>query len=193
MHAFRLVLTLLLATLLLGCNKPANWHSTDISGMMPDLEFNLLGPDGNAFDARSLHGKTALIFFGFTSCPDVCPTTLTQLSVVIKKMGAQANDVQIVLVSVDPDRDTPEVMKTYTASFGPWLLGLTGPEQALTQLRETYGVYAAMESSDSKGTYNVMHSAAIFVFDDQGRARLLISDVNDSDAVVSDLKQLIDQ
>jgi protein SCO1/2 len=193
MRAFQLVLTLLLATLLISCNKPVNWNSTDITGMMPDLEFTLLDSDGNAFDAESLHGKAALVFFGFTSCPDVCPTTLTQLSVVIKKLGAQANNVQIVLVSVDPDRDTPEVMKTYTASFGPWLLGLTGTEQALTQLRETYGVYAAMESSDSKGTYNVMHSAAIFVFDDQGRARLLISDVNDSDAVVSDLKQLIDQ
>jgi len=193
MRAFQLGLTLLLAMLLHGCNEPVNWNSTEITGMMPDLEFTLIGPDGNAFDANSLHGKPALIFFGFTSCPDVCPTTLTQLSVVIKKMGAKAKDIQIVLVSVDPDRDTPEVMKTYTASFGPWLLGLTGPEPALTQLRETYGVYAAMESSESKGTYNVMHSAAIFVFDGQGRARLLISDVNDSDAVVSDLNQLIDQ
>jgi protein SCO1/2 len=193
MRVFKLVLTLLLTLLLLSCNKPVNWHASDISGMMPDLEFTLTGPDGNAFDASSLQGKPALIFFGFTSCPDVCPTTLTQLSVVIKKLGTKANDIQIVLVSVDPDRDTPEVMKAYTASFGPWLLGLTGPEQPLTQLRETYGVYAAMESSDSKGTYNVMHSAAIFVFDAKGRARLLISDVNDTDAVVSDLKQLIDQ
>jgi protein SCO1/2 len=193
MRVFNLVLTLLFAILLISCNKPVNWHASDISGMMPDLEFTLTGPDGNAFNASSLQGKPALIFFGFTSCPDVCPTTLTQLSVVMKNLGTRANDIQVVLVSVDPDRDTPEVMRTYTASFGPWLLGLTGAEQPLTQLRETYGVYAAMESSDNKGTYNVMHSAAIFVFDAKGRARLLISDVHDTDAVVSDLKQLIDQ
>ena len=179
--------------MLQACSEPPAWNASDVTGMMPDLEFTLTGPDGTAVDARSLQGKPALIFFGFTSCPDVCPTTLTQLSVVIKKLGPQANDIQIVLVSVDPGRDTPEVMKTYTASFGPWLLGLTGSEEALTRLRKAYGVYAAMESSDSKGTYNVMHSAAVFAFDAKGRARLLISDVQNSDAVVSDLIQLIDQ
>ena len=109
-----------------------------------------------------------------------------------KKLEADADNIQVVLVSVDPERDTPAVMKSYTASFGPWLLGLTGSEDALTKLRESYGVCAAMESSDSKGTYNVMHSTAVFAFDARGRARLLISDVNDVDAVVSDLKQLID-
>ena len=192
MRALKFALTLLLATLLLSCNQALNWHASDVTGMMPDLEFALTGPDGTEVDASSLQGKPVLVFFGFTSCPDVCPTTLTQLSVVMKKLGPQADDIQIALVSVDPGRDTPEVMKSYTASFGPWLLGLTGSEEALTTLREAYGVYAAMESSDSKGTYNVMHSAAIFAFDAKGRARLLISDVNDSDAVVSDLKQLID-
>ena len=187
------ILTLLFATLLLSCSEPPNWQASDVTGMMPDLEFTLTGPDGTAVDANSLRGKPAVLFFGFTSCPDVCPTTLTQLSVVIKKLGAQANDIQIVLVSVDPGRDTPEVMKNYTASYGPWLLGLTGSEEALSSLRKAYGVYAAMESSDSKGTYNVMHSAAVFAFDAKGRARLLISDVQNSDAVVSDLIQLIDQ
>ena len=192
MKALKLTLILLLALLLQACSKPLTWHASDVTGMMPDLEFSLAGPDGEVVEAISLHGKPALIFFGFTSCPDVCPTTLTQLSVVMKKLGPQADDIQIALVSVDPDRDTPEVMKRYTASFGPWLLGITGSEQALTTLREAYGVYAAMESSDDKGDYNVMHSTAVFAFDAKGRARLLISDVTDSDAVVSDIKQLID-
>ena len=84
-------------------------------------------------------------------------------------------------------------MKRYAASFGPWLLGLTGSDEALTRLRETYGVYAAMESSDTKGSYNVMHSAAVFAFDAKGQARLLISDLSDNAAVVADLQQLIDQ
>ena len=192
MKALKFTLILLLALLLQACSEPITWHASDVTGMMPDLEFLLVGPDGEVVEAKSLHGKQALIFFGFTSCPDVCPTTLTQLSVVMKKLGPQADDIQIALVSVDPDRDTPEVMKRYTASFGPWLLGLTGSEQALSRLRQAYGVYAAMESSDDKGGYNVMHSAAVFAFDAKGRVRLLISDVTDSDAVVSDIKQLID-
>ena len=192
MKALKLTLILLLVLLLQACSEPLDWNASDVTGMMPDLEFSLTGPDGEVVEAKSLHGKPALIFFGFTSCPDVCPTTLTQLSLVMKKLGPQADNIQIALVSVDPERDTPEVMKRYTASFGPWLLGLTGSEQALTTLREAYGVYAAMESSDDKGDYNVMHSTAIFAFDAQGRARLLISDVTDRDAVVSDIKQLID-
>ncbi len=193
MRALKLALTLFFATLLQSCTEPLNWHANDVTGMMPDLKFSLTGPDGAGIDARALRGKPVLIFFGFTNCPDVCPTTLTQLSVVMKKLGQQADNVQVVLVSVDPGRDTPMVMKSYTASFGTWLLGLTGSEQELTTLREAYGVYAAMESSDSKGSYNVMHSAAVFAFDAKGRARLLITEVNDSDAVVSDLRQLLEE
>lgn len=193
MRALKLTIILLLLTLLQSCSETLNWNATDVTGAMPDLEFSLTGPDGEVVESGSLQGKPVLIFFGFTSCPDVCPTTLAQLSVVMKKLGTQADDIQMVLVSVDPGRDTPEVMKTYTAQFGPWLLGLTGSEQALNTLREAYGVYAAMESSDEKGAYNVMHTAAVFVFDEKGRARLLISDVSDIDAVVSDIKQLLAQ
>jgi len=191
MRTLKFSFFLLVSLLLQSCSEPVSWHASDVTGMMPDLEFTLIGPDSEQVDASSLQGKPVLVFFGFTSCPDVCPTTLTQLSVVMKKLGPQADDIQILLVSVDPDRDTPEVMKKYTASFGPWLLGLTGSEEDLDALRKSYGVYAAMESSDEKGAYNVMHSAAVFGFDSKGQARLLISDVTDSDAVVSDLKNLI--
>lgn len=160
---------------------------------MPDLEFSLTGPQGEVIEASSLRGKPVLIFFGFTNCPEVCPTTLARLKVTMKNLGAEAEGIQVVFVSVDPDRDSAEVMKRYTASFGPWLLGLTGSQEALTTLRESYGVYAAMESSDAKGTYNVMHSAAVFAFDKDGQAKLLISDLSDNTAVVADLKQLISQ
>ena len=193
MRTLKITFFLIISILLQSCSKPPSWHGSDVSGMLPDLEFNLTGPDNEQVDARSLRGKPVLVFFGFTSCPDVCPTTLTQLSVVMKKLGPQADNIQILLVSVDPGRDTPEVMKSYTASFGPWLLGLTGPEDTLEALRKSYGVYAAMESSDSKGAYNVMHSAAVFAFDAEGHARVLISDVNNVDNVVADIQQLINQ
>jgi protein SCO1/2 len=193
MRTLKLSLLVLLSLLFQSCSEPLNWNATEISGMMPDLEFSLTGPNGEVVESSSLHGTPVLIFFGFTSCPDVCPTTLAQLKLAIKTLGENAAGIQVVLVSVDPDRDTPEVMKRYTASFGPWLLGLTGSDEALTSLRESYGVYAAMESSDTKGSYNVMHSAAVFAFDASGHARLLISDLSDNAAVVADLKQLIDQ
>lgn len=191
MRTLKFLFFLLVTLLLQSCSEPVSWHASDVTGMMPDLEFTLIGPDNEQVDASSLQGRPVLVFFGFTNCPDVCPTTLTQLSVAMKKLGPQAEDIQVLLVSVDPGRDTPEVMKKYTASFGPWLLGLTGAEEDLDTLRKSYGVYAAMESSDDKGAYNVMHSAAVFGFDSKGQARLLISDVTDSDAVVSDLKNLI--
>lgn len=191
MRILKPAFSLLLALLLQACSEPVNWHASDVTGMLPKLEFNLTGPDGEQVDASSLQGKPVLVFFGFTNCPDVCPTTLTQLSVVMKKLGSQADRLQVLLVSVDPARDTPAIMKKYTASFGPWLLGLTGSEEALTAMREAYGVYAAMEPSDENGTYNVMHNTVVFAFDKQGEARLLIRNVADSAAVVADLQNLI--
>jgi len=178
--------------LLQACNQAIDWHATDITGKMPNLEFKLVGPDGEQVNASALQGKPVLVFFGFTHCPDVCPITLTQLQVALKRLGPQAGNLQVLLVSVDPDRDTPAVMKQYTAAFGPWLLGLTGAEEDLAALRKTYGVYAAMESSDDKGSYNVMHSTAVFAFDSKGQARLLITDVTDIPALVADLKNLIE-
>ncbi|HEY5775547.1 MAG TPA: SCO family protein [Xanthomonadales bacterium] len=192
MPALKLIFILILIVCLQSCKQPVHWNASDVAGAMPDLEFVLTGPDGERVDAQALRGKPLLLFFGFTNCSHVCPTTLTRLSVLMKQLGPDAEDIRVVLVTVDPDRDTPEVMKRYTASFGPWLLGLTGPEEDLTRLRESYGVYAAMESSDEKGTYNVMHSSVVFGFDANGRVRILISDLEDGDGLVSDLKQLID-
>jgi protein SCO1/2 len=192
MSALKLTFILMLIVSLQSCKQPVHWNASDVAGAMPDLEFVLTGTEGERVEAHSLRGKPLLLFFGFTNCPHVCPTTLTRLSVLMKKLGADAEDIRVVFVTVDPDRDTPEVMKRYTTAFGPWLIGLTGPDEDLTRLRESYGVYAAMESSDEKGTYNVMHSTVVFGFDANGRVRILISDLDNGDGIVSDLKQLID-
>jgi len=191
MSALKLVLTLLMLATLASCKQPVHWNAGDVAGAMPDLEFSLTDPEGERVDARSLRGKPVLLFFGFTNCPHVCPTTLARLAALMKKLGPDAQDIQVVFVTVDPERDSPEVMKRYTASFGPWLLGLTGEADELTRLRESYGVYAAMESSENKGNYNVMHTTVVFAFDADGKVRLLLSDLEDGDAVVADLRQLI--
>lgn len=192
MPALKLILCLTLLIVLQACKQPVEWHASDVAGAIPDLEFALTGTDGAAVEASSLRGKPLLLFFGFTNCPHVCPTTLARLSVLMKKLGPEAQDIRVVFVTVDPARDTPEVMQRFTAAFGPWLLGLTGTEEEIARLSKAYGVYAAMESSDSKGNYNVMHSSVVFAFDADGKARLLISDLSDDDAIVADLKQLID-
>ena len=191
MHTLKLTIVCLVALLANSCSEAPNWNATSIEGMMPDLQFSLTGSNGEEINAISLRGQPVLLFFGFTNCPDVCPTTLTQLKIAIKELGSNEKDLQVILVSVDPERDTPEIMQKYTALFGPWLLGLTGSEEALSALRKSYGVYAAMESSDAKGNYNIMHNAAVFAFDRKGQARLLISDLSDNKALVADLQQLI--
>jgi len=191
MSALKFAFSVLLLTTLLSCKQEVHWNAGDVAGAMPDLAFTLTGPDGETVDATSLRGKPVLLFFGFTNCPHVCPTTLARLAVLMKKLGPDAKDIQVVFVTVDPERDSPEAMQRYTAAFGPWLLGLTGEPQELKRLRESYGVYAAMESSDDKGDYNVMHTTVVFAFDADGKVRLLLSDLDDADAVVADLKQLI--
>jgi len=151
MQTLKAISIALLACLLLSCDKTPNWHATDISGALPDLEFTLVGTDGETAKSSQFLGKPVLVFFGFTNCPHICPMTLTQLAMVMDKLEEQANDLRVLLVTVDPDRDTPEVMQRFTASFGPWLTGLTGTEGALTALRESYGGCAAMDSSPAKG------------------------------------------
>lgn len=186
-----LAIALLFSFVLQACEPAYEWHGNNISGMMPELQFLLTGPDGQPVDSKSLRGKPVVVFFGFTHCPDVCPTTLAQLKVVRKELGDDANNIQSLLITVDPGRDTAAVMKAYTANFGPWLLGLTGSEADIAAILKTYGVYASMQSSDNQGDYTVMHNTSVFVFDDQGQARLLYTDVSDSAAVAADIRQLI--
>jgi len=190
----RLKTTLLLLLLLLigACQQEPQWHGSDVTGMLPDLAFSLTGSDGKTITAKAFRGKPLLLFFGFTHCPDVCPTTLAQLKVAMQKLGSDADRISVAFVTVDPERDTPTVMQRYTAAFGPWLIGLTGSDQALADLRKTYGVYASMEAGDGNDGYNVMHTPIVFAFDAEGRIRLLIKDTSKPDAVVADIRNLLD-
>jgi len=184
--------TFLLLLLLAGaCRQELHWYGSDVTGMLPDLAFSLTGSDGTVITAESLRGKPLLLFFGFTHCPDVCPTTLAQLKAAMQKLGSDADKVRVAFVTVDPERDTPAVIRRFTATFGPWLIGLTGSDQALANLRKTYGVYASMETGDSDDGYNVMHTPVVFAFDAGGHIRLLIKDTSDPSSVVSDIRNLL--
>jgi protein SCO1/2 len=160
---------------------------------MPDLEFELTGEEGQIVNANTLRGKPTLLYFGFTNCPGICPATLGQISVALGELGPDAEKFQVLLVSVDPKRDTPSAMKAYTERFGPWLNGLTGEHADLKALNNAYKVDFQALQTDPDGNYDVMHSNRVFAFDAQGGCKLLLPDMTDTPAVVSDLRRLLSE
>lgn len=185
------------AGMLAGCSeRSADWSLYNVRGHLPDLKFSLQAANGQTVTADALAGKTVLLFFGYASCPDVCPTTMAQLTAVLGELGDAARDVRIVFVSVDPHRDTPEILQAYVNAFNPNTLGLTGNERQVADLARRYRVAYQIEKpkpGDDADTYDVTHSRGVYIFDNRGRARLLASDTDTVAAMVKDLRQLLAQ
>lgn len=178
---------------LLGC-EDANWHSTDISGIMPPLDFHLVDENGKSVEAEDYRGKTTLLFFGFTHCPDICPTSLAKLAAAIRQVDQNLrDDIQVLFVSVDPSRDTPEIMRQYTDAFGPQFIGLTGKPDNIDALANRYRVTYEYGDKDARGNYNVSHTSAIFAFDHDGKARLLMRESDPMNSMVADLARLAEK
>ncbi|MFL1455486.1 SCO family protein [Marinobacter sp. GN3S48] len=184
-------LPLLLATtfVLGGClGEDDSWHGKDIQGLMPGLAFELTDTSGETVSAGELDGQIRLLFFGFTSCPDVCPTTLQKLSQAIKAMPSELQSQTLALfVSVDPKRDTPERLASYVDFFGKRIVGLTGDEPELRELAKRYRTTFGYDEPDADGNYAVSHSSAVYVFDRDGEARLLIRPDLSADQIRQDL------
>lgn len=189
-----LLLSLVCLLLLAGCRREADlpFKLTRISGHMPDLQFQLTDDNGKAVTATDYRGKVLLLYFGYTHCPDVCPLTLARLHVVMQQLGKQADDVRILFVSVDPARDTPAVMHAYVGAFDKHAVGLTGSAGAIEALSKRYRSAYSREPSGRDGNYEVSHSSAIYVFDRDGRARVLSTPATVQADLVHDLKLLLD-
>ena len=184
----------LLPLLLLGCSAASPpWHGHDISGLMPDLAFELTDDRSRPASAADSAGKLRLLYFGFSHCKNVCPTTLATLGRSIARLGPDADKVRVLFVSVDPARDTPEILHQYTAHFGPQIQGLTGSQQQLRTLSQRYRVSYSYGPKDNDGNYMVYHSSAVFVFDGQGRIRLLLDNDLGDEAIAADLRRLLDE
>lgn len=187
----RYLLPLLALCAVAACERSPQWNGTDVSGVLPDLAFELVSAEGTPVTEADFRGRVTLLYFGFTNCPGICPATLGQLAAAVDALGDEARGLQVLLVTVDPARDTPEALQEYTARFGPWLHGLTGPEDRLRALNRAYKVDFAALAADGSGAYDVSHSNAVFAFDASGRCRLLIRDTADTPAVLTDLLQLL--
>jgi protein SCO1/2 len=182
------VLFAFLLVMLAGCGRDKPWHATDITGAMPRLEFVMTrAGDGAAVTAKEYRGRVTILYFGYTNCPDICPTTLANLADMLQKLGPDADKVRVLFVTVDPGRDTLPVLKKYVAAFAPQIDGLSGGDNALADLARRYRVAYSVKT---KPTYSVMHSSAVFFFDAAGRARLVTLSTDDTAGLAEDVKRL---
>jgi len=172
------------------------WTATDVGGALPPLDFTMTrASDGKIVTAADFRGKVVILFFGYTSCPDVCPTTLMNAATMLKSLGPGADDVRFLFVTVDPNRDTLDGLKQYTASFAPQIVGLRGTPDQLATLAKRYRVaYSVAPAGDGHG-YEVTHSTAAYVFDRSGDVRLLFTDLAAPnarlDGMTADLRQMV--
>lgn len=180
------------ALLLSGCfGSEQSWHAKEIDGLMPELQFTLTRSDGETVTAEDYQGQIRLLFFGFTNCPDVCPATMAQLNRAIEAMPDDLqSDVTPLFVSVDPERDTPEKLEKYVSFFNDRTVGMTADEPALRSLAKRYRTTFGYDEPDERGNYNVSHSAAVYVFDGEGEARLLLRPGLTTEQMTEDLTQL---
>lgn len=151
--------------------------------------FQLLDQDRKPFDNAAMAGKPAVVFFGFTYCPDICPTTLAAMTALLAQLGDDGDNLGVFFVTVDPDRDTPEEIKTYLSSFDPRIRGLTGSEDQIKALARPLGVYfAKVKSGDS---YTMDHTASVFLLDSEGRFRGTIAYGEDSAVALEKVRKLL--
>lgn len=189
---------LALAAALGGCDKlmptpAASFKSVDVTGAEYGRELKLSDVDGKPRTLADFKGKVTVVFFGYTHCPDVCPTTLAELAEVKAKLGVDGERVQAVFVTVDPERDTPELLKAYMQNFGPGFVALRGtPEQTAAAARE-FKVFYMKVPGRTEGSYTVDHTAGSYILDAQGRLRLFARYGMPADALAADLQQLLKQ
>lgn len=185
------LMSIVLVAGLAACSQPKHWVLQDINGLMPTLQFDLTDQDGQTVNASNYRGKIVLLYFGYTHCPDICPATLGTLSLALHQLGADADKVRVLFVSVDPKRDTTAVLKQYVNAFGPQFVGLRGSDDELESFTKRYRVAYSRDKPDTQGNYLVTHSSAVFIFDGTGKSRLLALSASKAGDIVHDLKLLI--
>lgn len=183
---------LLVMLLLLAACVPYQFKGTEYPEGIPAEDFTLTDTEGRPYQLGQREGKITLLFWGYTSCPDVCPVTLSEARQMIQGLGDEAEQVEFLFITVDPERDTPEVLGKYTAAFHPDITGLTGTPEELAAVQEAYGIYAAkVPLENSAAGYSMDHSARVFLVDGDGRLRLSYAYGTPADDVIADVRYLL--
>ena len=183
-----------LAALLAGCTgSEPKFRAADITGADYGKALSLTDQNGRSRTLADFRGKVVALFFGYTHCPDVCPTTLAELSGVMKALGSDAGRLQVLFATVDPERDTPGVLSRYVTAFDPRFLGLYGDAAATRRAARQFKVYYEKHEGDAPGAYTMDHSAGIYILDSRGRLRLF-ADLGKSTAdLVHDIRVLLNE
>jgi len=196
----KLLLVGLMSFLLIGAvatgvflfSKPASFRGTTYAEPYPAApEIELTHANGTNYRLSEMRGKVVMLFFGYTSCPDVCPTTMAELKQALEKIGDQADQVQVLYVTVDPQRDTPERVQEYVDHFNPSFIGLSGSESELAKVWSDYGVFREIVDGTSAAGYLVNHTARVTMIDQQGNLRVSFPFDTPVENIVHDLKLLL--
>ena len=163
--------------------RPHAFHGVVIQSATSAPAVELLSSSGDQVSLTDFTGKVVVLYFGYTFCPDVCPTTLAKLDSALDLMGDEADDVQVIMVSVDPQRDTPEALANYMGFFDPRFIGLTGTDEEIASVATVYGVYYQAQEGSAATGYLVDHTATLMVVDKEGYLKLVLP----SDVTVEDI------
>jgi protein SCO1/2 len=191
----KLLAFLMFSILLAGCdkvnNRPVAFKNTDLTGLDYARDFALTDHTGKPRTLADFKGKVVVMFFGYTQCPDVCPTTMAEMANVVKELGPQGKDVQVLFVTVDPERDTKELLASYVPAFNPTFLGLYGDAATTARTAKEFKVYYAKVPGSTPENYSMDHTAGSYVFDRNGKLRLFLRHGQGAASIVPDLRQLL--
>ena len=179
--------------ILTACSPKPEFKNIDITGSTAfGKDFSLLDPDGKVRTLADFKGKVVVMFFGYTQCPDICPTTLTEMQQVMTILGPQSDKVQVLFVTVDPERDTAAILKQYVPAFDPRFLGLRPTDDAaLEKIGKDFKIYYKKVPGNSPGSYTMDHTAGSYAFDPDGRLRLYIKHAQGPETLAHALKELL--
>ena len=193
-RALRALAPLLAALALAGCGMPQlEFKNTDVTGSDCCRDFRLSDHNGKLRTLADFRGKAVVIFFGYTQCPDVCPTTMAEMKAVLGLLGPDAQRVQVLFVTLDPERDTRELLSNYVPAFDPSFLGLYGDLETTAKTAKEFRIFYQKHAGPTPGSYTLDHTAGSYVLDPQGRVRLFVRHGDGGANLAADLRSLLNQ
>lgn len=175
-----------------GTSKPSEaFLNTDLTGLDYVKDFTLTDQNGKTRSLKDFRGKAVVVFFGYTQCPDFCPTTMVEMANMMKQLGSQAERVQVIFITIDPARDTQELLASYVPNFDKRFLGLRGSEEDTQKIVKEFKAFYQKSPGKTPDSYTMDHTAASYVFDPEGRLRLYVAYGQKSEAIAHDVKLLL--